>query len=206
MPIDPVTGVVIAKSGIDILSNIFGGKEKEKENGTPGWLPWLPAGVGALSAASRFLSPDRASQIYGEVLQNRQENYNRIQRQAFGNFSAQDRERIKAAAEPQVNQVAGTVARRGLGGSGAGAQIIAGAQQAPFTAAQQSAMAALPEYEAAVLDTAKSLKGDGSFFSDIQEIASLLVQEYEADPEGTSQDPEFTGLAQWFYKIAMGMS
>ena len=85
------------------------------------------------------LFPDEAKKIQMQVLED-QKNFRRmLSRQARGVFTGSEREAIARGAEPTVNRVAGNVASRGLGGSGAGAQVIAEAQQAPFLQAQTAA-------------------------------------------------------------------
>ena len=85
------------------------------------------------------LFPDEAKKIQMQGLED-QKNFRRmLSRQARGVFTGSEREAIARGAEPTVNRVAGNVASRGLGGSGAGVQVIAEAQQAPFLQAQTAA-------------------------------------------------------------------
>ena len=140
----------------------------------------IPIATSLASSLYRFIRPDRAQQLQEDVLQSQTEFRDRLARQAFGNFTAAERQQIAAAAEPQVNQVAANVARRGLGGSGAGAQIISKAQQRPFEVAQQQALRALPGMNAFLLRGSQMLMDDGSFFDDLGAIARDLTLATEA--------------------------
>ena len=79
--------------------------------------------------------------------------------------------------------------------------MIADAQQAPFTTAQQTAAATLPQYDAMLMQTAQGMMGDGSFFSDLQSIASLIGEEYNNDPEAAEKDVKLREMAIWLWKI-----
>lgn len=146
----------------------------------------IPIATSLASSLYRFIRPDRARQLQEDVLQSQTEFRDRLARQAFGNFTAAERQQIADAAEPQVNQVAANVARRGLGGSGAGAQIIAQAQQRPFEVAQQQALQALPGANQSLLRSRRGgvtpslLMDDGSFFDDLGAIARDLALATEA--------------------------
>ena len=133
-----------------------------------------PLLTSAVSSLYRFIRPDRQRELQKDVLESQTQFQEMLARQAFGNFSAAERQQIAAAAEPQVNQVAANVSSRGLGTSGAGAQIIAQAQQRPFEVAQQQAMQALSGANATLLQGSQYLLDDNSFFDDIVAIAKLL--------------------------------
>lgn len=115
----------------------------------------------------QHLTPDRARQLQMDVLQSQTQFRDRLARQAFGNFTAAERQQIAAANQPQVNQIAANVASRGLGGSCAGAQIIAQAQQAPLQFAQQNAMQLLPGVN-------RDLLASSNFLSENDRITPLL--------------------------------
>ena len=140
----------------------------------------IPIATSLASSLYRFIRPDRARELQEDVLQRQTEFRDRLARQAFGNFTSAERQAIAGAAEPQVNQVAANVARRGLGGSGAGAQIISEAQQRPFEVAQQQALRALPSINASLLRGSQLLMDDGSFFDDLGAIARDLALATEA--------------------------
>ena len=140
----------------------------------------IPIATSLASSLYRFIRPDRARQLQEDVLQSQTEFRDRLARQAFGNFTAAERQQIAGAAEPQVNQVAANAARRGLGGSGAGAQIISQAQQRPFEVAQQQALRAFPGINASLLRGSQLLMDDGSFFDDLGAIARDLALATEA--------------------------
>ena len=144
----------------------------------PQWS--IPIGTTLISGLNRWINPDRARELQMDVLDSQTQFRDMLARQAFGNFTAAERQRIAAAAEPQVNQVAANVARRGLGGSGAGAQIISQAQQRPFEVAQQQALRALPGVNASLMRGSQLLMDDGSFFDDLGAIARDLALATEA--------------------------
>lgn len=140
----------------------------------------IPIGTTLASSLYRFISPDRARELQMDVLESQTQFRDMLARQAFGNFTAAERQRIAGAAESRVNQVAANVARRGLGGSGAGVQIISEAQQRPFEVAQQRAFRALPGINASLLRGSQMLMDDGSFFDDLGAIARDLALATEA--------------------------
>ena len=144
----------------------------------PQWS--IPIGTTLISGLNRWINPDRARELQMDVLDSQTQFRDMLARQAFGNFTAAERQRIAGAAEPQVNQVAANVARRGLGGSGAGAQIISQAQQRPFEVAQQQSLRALPGMNASLLRGSQLLMDDGSFFDDLGAIARDLALATEA--------------------------
>ena len=139
----------------------------------PQWS--VPIGTTLISGLNRWIHPDRARELQMDVLDSQTQFRDILARQAFGNFTAAERQQIADAAEPQVNAVAANVARRGLGGSGAGAQIISEAQQRPFEVAQQQAFRALPGMNASLLRGSQLLMDDGSFFDDLGAIARDLA-------------------------------
>lgn len=147
----------------------------------------IPLATTAASSLYRWIKPDRARQLQMDVLNSQTQFRDMLARQAFGNFTAAERQQIAAAAEPRVNQVAANVARRGLGGSGAGAQIISQAQQRPFEVAQQQALRALPGMNASLLRGSQLLMDDGSFFDDLGAIARDLALASEETGDGTSE-------------------
>ena len=131
----------------------------------------------------QHIKPDRRKELVDDVLNSQTQFRDRLARQAFGNFTAAERQQIQAAAEPQVNQVAANVARRGLGTSGAGAQIIAQAQQAPFLHAQQNAMGFLPVANTALLASSQMLGTDmvGPILGSLQKKLALLNEDRETN-------------------------
>lgn len=139
----------------------------------PQWS--IPIGTTLISGLNRWINPDRARELQMDVLDSQTQFRDMLARQAFGNFTAAERQQIAGATEPQVNQVAANVARRGLGGSGAGAQIISQAQQRPFEVAQQQALRALPGANQSLLRSSQLLMDDGSFFDDLGAIARDLA-------------------------------
>ena len=167
--------------------------------------PWLfPMLATAGKQIYRAISPDRQAEIYANVLESQINYRNTLLQRAYGHFTPADVQDIQRSAEPAVNAIAQGVSARGLGTSGAGAQIIAEAQQRPFTQAQQQAQAQLPQWDIMIMQNAKALMGDPSFFSDIDSIVQLLIEEFDEDPETKENDPEFkemiTALFTFFRK------
>ena len=154
--------------------------------------PWvIPAATSVASAAYRAITPDRQAELRDNVLNSQLMFRDQLARRAFGDFTDADRQQIQSAAEPQVNQIAAGVSRRGLGGSGAGAQVISQAQQRPFEVAQHQALQALPAFDAQVSGSMQALMGDGSFYEDLQATAALMAEELDNDNEaGKETDPE----------------
>ena len=145
----------------------------------------VPIASTALSSVYRWIRPDRASELQAEVLQSQTDFRDRLARQAFGNFTAAERQQIQAAAQPQVNQIAANVARRGLGQSGAGAQLVTQAQQAPILHAQQTAAQTLPLANQALLQGSQYLLDDNSFFEDLNAISRELTLARENNEDTT---------------------
>ena len=130
----------------------------------------------AASTIWESLFPDEAKKIQMQVLDD-QKNFRRmLSRQSRGIFTGSERQMIMRGAEPTVNRIAGGVASRGLGGSGAGAQIVAQAQQAPFLQAQTAATQALSDANRQAFDMASQLISDDSFFSDMSKLISDLTE------------------------------
>ena len=140
------------------------------------------------------LFPDKAKQIQLEVLED-QKNFRRmLSRQSRGIFTGSERQAIARGAEPTVNRIAGNVAARGLGGSGAGAQVIAEAQQAPFLEAQTAATQALSGANVQAFKMASQLIGDDSFYEDLGGLVQNITELYAPD-DGTETkvEPEVDG-------------
>ena len=141
------------------------------------------------------LFPDKAKQIQLEVLEEQKQFRRMLNRQARGIFTSPEREAIARGAEPTVNRIAGGVAQRGLGGSGAGAQVIAQAQQAPFLQAQTAATQALSGANTAAFSMASQLVGDDSFYEDLGGLAQNLTELYAPtdDTPPSEMEPEVDG-------------
>ena len=135
------------------------------------------------------LFPDKAKQIQLEVLED-QKNFRRmLSRQSRGIFTGTESEAIMRGAEPTVNRIAGNVAARGLGGSGAGAQVVAEAQQAPFLEAQTAATQALTGANVQAFNMASQLISDDSFYEDLGGLVQNLTELYTPDePMDTEVD------------------
>ena len=113
------------------------------------------------------VNPSRVQEIQQEVLADMQTNRKKLARMAEGRFKPAEREQIRAGAEPGLNRLAGNLAQRGLGTSGAGAQVMSQAAVQPYTAAQQGAQQALVGADAALMEAVSGFPADTSFFDDI---------------------------------------
>ena len=148
----------------------------------------------ALSAAGgiyNLINPDRAREIQMSVLDSTTQYRDDLARKARGTFTPAETQQISAGAEPQVNRVAGNVASRGLAYSGAGGQIVAQAQQAPFTRAQTQAAAELPTINQQLFGMGSALAGDASFFDDLAAISqsfAYLNDEDKDDPTNNNDE------------------
>lgn len=160
----------------------------------------IPIATTLASSLYRWINPDRARELQMDVLESQTQFRDRLARQAFGDFTAAERQQIQAAAEPQVNQIASNVARRGLGRSGAGAQVISQAQQAPFQQAQQAALQTLPGANTALLRSSRFLMDDGSFFDDLGAIA----QEFTAAQKAGDDTSELVEAIKMLYEATTG--
>ena len=129
--------------------------------------------------------------IQMQVLEDQKKFRGMLSRQSRGIFTSSEREAIVRGAEPTVNRVAGGVASRGLGGSGAGVQVIAEAQQAPFLQAQDSATEALGGVNTQAFAMASQLVGDDSFHNDLSALNFDLTQLFTPDEP---VDEEIDGL------------
>lgn len=130
--------------------------------------------LGGLSAAGSIynrINPDEATEIQKSVLRDIQARRLRMSRMARGKFTGSEREDIMNAAEPGLNQLAGNLAQRGLGTSGAGGQLMAQASVQPFVSARQFAEQELGRADMQALDASQLLAADDSFFDDIEGIA-----------------------------------
>ncbi len=174
--------------------------------------PSLAVGTQLVKGLYRLLTPDRARELQMEVLESQKRFRDRLARQSFGDFTAAERQQIRRASAPGVNKIASGVAQRGLGTSGAGAQIIAEAQQAPFLAAQQTATQALSGANTALLGGVKDLVDDGSFFDDLLAISKELEKfkdpKEETETNGTNGDDsqKLTDAVKTLYKTLFGVA
>ena len=170
---------------------------------------WGPLVVqGGLTAAGGLygaIAPNRARELQDEILEGYSEMRRTTQRQARGQFTPSERTMIRDAAQPQLQQVAGSVASRGLGSSPAGAAITAGAEQAVFTnaqrlAAQQQLIVNRDAFSAATHLAAT----DQGFFDDLQAISSAYAQIRalggRVSPEVDSGVRQYLGLDDGYHR------
>ena len=152
------------------------------------------------------VNPSRVQEIQQEVLEDMQANRRKLSRMAEGRFTGAEREQIRAGAEPGLNRLAGNIAQRGLGTSGAGAQVISQASVQPYTEAQVGAQQALAGADAALVDALSGMPADTSFFDDIGATVRAY-HEYrglrgmsEADVDD-KDDPLFGDFFQGLFKL-----
>ena len=123
--------------------------------------------IGLAGGVYNSISPNRTKEIQDEVIQDMQSNRKRLSRMSRGKFTAAERQDIRQGAEPAMNQLQGNLAQRGLGTSGAGAQVMGQAAMQPMMAAQQGAMQALPGADSAIAQALSGMPADTSFFDDL---------------------------------------
>ena len=152
------------------------------------------------------VNPSRVQEIQQEVLEDMQANRKKLSRQSEGRFTGAEREQIRAGAEPGLNRLAGNIAQRGLGTSGAGAQVMSQASVLPYTQAQQGAQQALVSADAAIVEAVSGFPADTSFFDDIGATVRAYY-EYrglrglaEADIDD-KEDPLFSDLFNGLLKL-----
>ena len=142
------------------------------------WGPLaVNAGLTGISALYGAISPNRGRELQDEVVEGYRQLRQTAQRQARGQFTPNEREQMRANAQPQLQAVAGSVASRGLGSSPAGAAITAQAEQAVFSnaqrlAAQQEMVVNREAFNAA---TYMAQRDDG-FFESLQRLSSAYAQ------------------------------
>ena len=165
------------------------------------WGPLVvQGGLTGISALYGAIAPNRGKELQDEVVDGYRQLRQTAQRQARGQFTPSERSMMRANAQPQLQQVAGSIASRGLGSSPAGAQIAAGAEQAVFTNAQRlAAQQEMVVNREAFMAATELVQRDEGFFQDLQRIASAYAQLREL---GLNPDPEVDAAV----RQAIGMS
>ena len=157
----------------------------------------VQGGLAGLSALKGAISPDHAKALQQEVIQGQRMRLDEVRRQARGQFTPQEREQHRAAAGPMLQQVAGSVASRGLGSSPAGAAITAGAEQQVFNQAQLRAQQQEHIVNRDAFDAAQSMANrDESFYEDLAGIARALQMIRQLG--GTPDQAAVGGVAKAF--------
>ena len=113
------------------------------------------------------VNPNRARELQNEVFDEMNDRRLRLNRQARGKFTGSEREMIRESAEPGLNRLAGNVAQRGLGTSGAGAQVLSQAAVQPYSDARIAAEQMAGQADAALMDAIQGFPPDASFFDDL---------------------------------------
>lgn len=139
---------------------------------------WLYGGAKVAGGLYGYLKPDRQRQIQTEVLEDMRSQRARWMRMARGQFSGRERQDIARAAEPGLNRLAGNLAQRGIGTSGAGGQLLAQASVRPYTDARMAAEGQVQNVNQGILQAASMFPSDDSFFDDLGG-AVQLYQEYQ---------------------------
>ena len=142
------------------------------------WGPLIvKGGLTGVSALYGAISPNRGKELQDEIIEGYRELRSTAQRQARGQFTPTEREQMRTAAQPQLQQVAGSVASRGLGSSPAGAAITAGAEQAVFANAQRlAAHQEMVVSREGFMAASELAQRDASFFEDLQAISAAYTQ------------------------------
>ena len=165
--------------------------------------PWVVqsalTGTAALYSA---INPNRAMELQNEVLEGYRQLRQDTARQARGQFTPAEGEQLRAAAQPELQRVSGTVASRGLGTSPAGAQILADAEQSVFSRAQQMATMQQHVVNREAFSVASSLANrDESFIEDLAGTARA-IQRLRA--MGAEPDPQAVGALESAFGLQGG--
>lgn len=136
-----------------------------------------------LGALKNIISPDRTAELRREVLQQQRDNIARLNRQATGVFTPDERKAIEKGNQPTLERVSGSLASRGIGQSPVAGEVIAEAEQAPFVAAQQAASVALGGATNALANTLATLPPDDSFFETLGSISQSVLTLEALDKE-----------------------
>ena len=132
--------------------------------------------------------------IQKEVLEQRVQFNNDLQRRSRGRFTESELAMIKANAEPQVNLAAGNVSARLGTSSPAGVALINEAQQAPINAAMQAAAGqyggSLEGLSKTVNERLGALKSNLSFLNDLQAILKSYIELKKAEKDLKSPEKD----------------
>lgn len=141
------------------------------------WGPLVvQGGLSGVSSLYGAIAPNRGRELQTEVVEGYRELRKTAQRQARGQFTPGERSEIRSSAQPQLQQVAGSVASRGLGSSPVGASLAAAAEQAVFSNAQQ--LAAAQEQivnREAFMAASELVQRDAGFFEDLKAISATYA-------------------------------
>lgn len=155
--------------------------------------------------------PNKVKQIQMEVIDSMRDRRKRLVRMARGNFTPAERQDIRKGAEPGLNRLAGNLAQRGLGTSGAGAQVMAQAQVQPFTEAQANAEQMVGQADtsitaalAAIPDKPDIMSGLGSLAGKFYEIEKLKMLQAEETGEPAAGENVFEGFLQGLMDFLQG--
>jgi len=167
----------------------------------------VSAGLSLAGGVYRLIAPDRQRQIQNEVLQDMRMQQRKASRVARGQFTGAERQDIARAAAPGLNRLAGNLAQRGLGTSGAGAQVLGEASVAPYTQERMRAEQQLGGINQQLLQAASMFPPDNSFFDDLGSAVSAW-QQYQGLQElgglgnpDVGKDPIFEGALQGLFKL-----
>ena len=145
MPIDPITGLAVLSTGLDLYDRFFNPSMKKNRD------------------------------LMQTLVQNQFDVQNQLFAESQGNFTPGRIRQIRQDNEHRVNRVALNTAQRGLGTSEAGLDFITEAQERPFEEAQRTAALALPGATQAAFTIGKQMIGDDSFTEDLGHVVKLLT-------------------------------
>lgn len=159
----------------------------------------IKGGISVASGIYNALKPDQLRNLSLEVIEDMKEQRKKLQRMSRGTFTGQEREEIAAGAEPGLNRLAGNLAQRGLGQSGAGAQVMAQASVQPYTDARAAAEQQLTQVNQNIFDAAGMLPADDSFFDDLGAFAGLYEEYNELQNLTNMEDDDgiLNGAVNW---------
>lgn len=152
MAIDPATLTILTNIGKDIAPYAIAGGLYNK------------------------IFPNKIKQIQMEVIDGMRDRRKRLARMARGDFTGAERSDIERAAEPGLNRLAGNLAQRGLGTSGAGAQVMAQAAVQPYTQAQQGAEQALVQTDTSIAAALAAIPQQPDILSGLGQLAGKFHQ------------------------------
>lgn len=136
----------------------------------------LGIGGGAFLIGSAFnaLRPDERDKLLKEVVAERRANVERLKRTIRGNLTPQERALEEAGNAANLEEIQGTLARRGVSRGPAAASIIARARQEPILRRQAQAEALLPGALTDLEQSIQLLRGNEGFNTTLGSISKNL--------------------------------
>lgn len=150
----------------------------------------ITAGSSLLKSSLNWWQTRDLRKLQQDLLNEQVQYKDDLARRSRGKFTDSELQMIRMGAAPQLNALSGSVAARLGSGSPAGAQIVAGAQQAPVNAAM---MRAQGEYGAALsglsAQAAQMIGGMGSDRGFAEDVGGLIAAFQDDRAHGDGSDP-----------------